>query len=955
MNRKVIFFILLYSSFSGIGQESKKEFEIAGKDEISSIIYDENGSSLDSISAYLFAEDILKITNKKPEVSTSIGKDQVNYILIGELESPMITKFLDPNAVSEEFKNQKESFLYKVINQGNKKILIIAGTDPRGTAFGVFNLSEKLGVSPWNWWADVPVQKQQEIFVESTDFYSKEPSVEYRGIFLNDEDWGLQPWAEHTFEPEVGDIGPKTYSKIFELLLRLKANTIWPAMHPSTRAFFHYPGNPDMASKYHIVLGSSHAEPMLRNNVDEWKHNTMGDFSYVSNEENVYNYWEERVKESSQLDAIYTIGMRGVHDSGMEGVKSVEQAAQVLSGVIKDQRKLLEQYSSEPISEIPQAFTVYKEVLDLYDSGMDIPDDITIIWTDDNYGYIRRLSDENERQRAGGGGVYYHASYWGRPHDYLWLSSTHPGLIREEMMKAYKTGDKKIWILNVGDIKPAEYNMQLFMDMAYDVSRFEDPQYVDKHLESFYKSVFDGNFAKEIADLKTNYYQLAFERKPEFMGWSQTEPTTSIDTTAYSPFSWGDEVTARINEYDTLEKKVEEIQQKLPEKYQDAFFQLVYYPVKGASFMNKKFLFRDLAIKYNQEKRLEAQNYKELSLQYYDSIVALTERYNEDIAEGKWQDMMDMQPRGLPVYLKPEIKLNNSEVSDDELGISVEHSGKSKKSQLPIFYQGAKDSYFFDLFIKAAKSIDWQIGNKPDWLLLTKSQGSLDSANPSERIKVSIDWEKWKESGAPRYSELSINSSKTIRLTIEIHSYNINGNSKNTFIEKNGIVSIYAENYSDKRDSGEFGWEKMAGLSYSKNLMQSLPLNENPLDTFQIAEKNPYLEYDIYTETLAEDAELIVNALPTHPLTNNHSLRIGVQWDDNPVKIIDFKTYGRSEEWKQNVLRNLAKKNINVNIGKKGKHTLRIYMIDEGVAIDFIYLNLLDQSLPYSILPETKP
>lgn len=212
----------------------------------------------------------------------------------------------------------------------SNKALIIAGTDARGTAFGVFDLSMKIGVSPWYFWADAPVQKKEEIIIEQEDFFSEEPSVEYRGIFLNDEDWGLQPWAAKTYEPETGDIDPKTYSKIFELLLRLKANAIWPAMHPSTKAFFYYPRNPELAEKYHIVVGSSHAEPMLRNNVDEWKKESMGNFNYISNKENVYQYREERVKQSKDLDAIYTLGMRGIHDS-VEGAKNIEEAKRVLS------------------------------------------------------------------------------------------------------------------------------------------------------------------------------------------------------------------------------------------------------------------------------------------------------------------------------------------------------------------------------------------------------------------------------------------------------------------------------------------------------------------------------------------------------------------------------------------------------------------------------------------------
>ena len=300
------------------------------------------------------------------------------------------------------------------------------------------------------------------------------PSVKYRGIFINDEDWGLRPWASKTFEPETKNIGPKTYAKVFELLLRLNANLLWPAMHPGTTPFYNVPGNAEMAAAYAIVVGSSHAEPMLRNNVGEWDEKSMGHFNYITNKEKVYNYWEERVKQSKGNDAVYTLGMRGVHDSGMEGIKGPKEAVPLLERIFNDQRGLIKKHINENVAAVPQVFTAYKEVLDIYDQGLKLPDDVTIVWPDDNYGYIQRFNNEAEKKRPGGSGVYYHASYWGRPHDYLWLGTTHPSLIRQEMMKAYETGADRLWVLNVGDIKPLEYSMQVFFDMAYDARPFKD-------------------------------------------------------------------------------------------------------------------------------------------------------------------------------------------------------------------------------------------------------------------------------------------------------------------------------------------------------------------------------------------------------------------------------------------------------------------------------------------------
>lgn len=942
-----------------VNQNNKRNtsFEIYTSTEKAAIVYNKEGSSLDSISAYLLAEDIYRATGCKLKVSKGIQNKKQNLIVIGELGSDFISGFLKSTAVNQQFKNQKESYLHKVIKDPNtsKKVFVIAGTDPRGTAYGVFEISKKIGVSPWYWWADAPVKKKEELILDINNFHSKAPSVEFRGIFLNDEDWGLQPWAAKTFEPEVGDIGPKTYAKIFELLLRLKANTIWPAMHPSTKAFFHYPGNPKMARLYHIVVGSSHAEPMLRNNVDEWDKKSMGSFNYLTNKQNVVNYWEERVKEARKLDAVYTLGMRGIHDSGMEGVDGIEEATANLQNVINDQRDMLTKYNHKALEEIPQVFTVYKEVLNLYDYGLDLPEDITIMWTDDNYGYIRRLSNKEERKRKGGSGVYYHTSYWGRPHDYQWLNSTPPTVIWSEMKKAYATGSKKIWVLNVGDLKPSEYNIDLFMNMAYNMEAFQTSETVNSHMTSFYSSIF-GETGADIAQLKSQYYNLAFERKPEFMGWSQTEPTTPIDTTAYTPFAWGDEINSRINSYQKLENKVKLLQSQINSEAKDAFFQLVYYPVKGASYMNKKFLYRDLAIKYASQGRLAADQFKELSSSYYDSIMNITAQYNNDISNRKWKHIMSMAPRDLPVFHKPEIILPESSHDEIIAGISVEQASNKELYELPVFYKQLPRTHFIDLFLKKPQETNWKISSSPDFLNVNTTKGTLTRSKSMQRIHVSIDWKKWQDNKTPKEASFTVQIGKeSYPINLHIKSLILPNTDDNIFIPDNEIVVIYAENYSHKTNKGELAWEKISGLGHSGNVMLASPVTEMPIDTLQLDENAPVLTYDIFIDEIPKKrASLILNALPTHPITNKHSVRLGVQWNNGPIKIVDFRTYGRSDQWKQNVLKNTATEEIPISIKNKGKNSLKLYMIDQGVAVDYMYLNLDEQKIPYSLLPETK-
>ncbi|WP_347840310.1 glycosyl hydrolase 115 family protein [uncultured Draconibacterium sp.] len=591
-------------------------------------------------------------------------------IFIGEAGTKLATNFAENN--SSKLTGKWENFIIEPRGQN----LIIAGSDIRGTVFGIFELQEKMGISPWKWWADVRPVKKEKITI---DLYSagkpQGPSVQFRGIFLNDEDWGLQPWAAQTFEPETNDIGPKTYEKIFQLLLRLKANTIWPAMHPSTKAFFSIPGNREMAEKYHIFVGSSHAEPMLRNNVDEWDKKKYGAFNYFTNKEQVKSYWQGRLDEATKGDYIFTMGMRGVHDSGMEGNATQEEKIEILNDIISDQREMLETTLKKPVEEIPQAFIPYKEVLYLYNNGLKVPEDITLVWSDDNYGYIRRFSNEDEQARKGGGGVYYHLSYWGRPHDYLWLSTTQPGLIWYEMTRAYQNGAKKMWIANVGDIKPAEYNMEFFLDLAWDIVSISEKT-IKKHLQDWSCREFGKEIGNDIADVKEEYYRLAMLRKPEYMGWSQTEPTTRTWLSEFSSAN-NNELQRRIDAYKALYEKAENIKQNVPTEKYDAYFQLVEYPVKGAALMNYKFLHAKQAFLEEKQEKKDILNTK--SLEAFNEIKKLTKQYNA-LADGKWNKMMEMKPRNLPVFSMPEFE-------------TLEKPGIKSNSEIqtePVFIQGSE-------------------------------------------------------------------------------------------------------------------------------------------------------------------------------------------------------------------------------------------------------------------------
>lgn len=512
----------------------------------------------------LFKRDYRNVFSDSVRISESQGNIIVSTM--GK-NNPLMTSL---QVDFSSLEGKKQGFMIKVLP--NNKLLVV-GSDRHGTAYGIMELSRMIGVSPWEWWADVTPRKR-DFFELPKDFeIVQSPSVEYRGIFINDEDWGLMQWSSLNYEPwhKPGRIGPRTNERIFELMLRLRANYYWPAMHECTEPFFLTEGNREMAEKYGIYIGGSHCEPMASSTAVEWHRRGKGKYDYVNNPNEVYKFWEERVKEVSKQDILYTIGMRGVHDGQMNGAKTIEEQRKVLERVLVDQRTLLQKYVNPDITKVPQVFIPYKEVLDIYNSGLQVPEDVTLMWCDDNYGYIRHFPTAEERARKGGNGVYYHVSYWGRPHDYLWLGTFSPYLLFQQMKLAYDRGIQKMWILNVGDIKPAEYQIELFLDMAWDIEKVAKGG-VWTHLESFLKREFGESIGKTLCPVMNEHYRLAYIRKPEFMGNTRVEEYRNSEyfqTVKDLPWSSA-YLKQRVEDYNELSDKVQMIDSQIPDNRKDA-------------------------------------------------------------------------------------------------------------------------------------------------------------------------------------------------------------------------------------------------------------------------------------------------------------------------------------------------------------------------------------------------
>jgi hypothetical protein len=534
------------------------------------------------------------------------------------------------------------------------------------------------------------------------------------------------------------------------------------------------------------------------------------------------------------------------------------------------------------------------------------------------------------------------------------------------MMKAYETGANRLWVLNVGDIKPAEYNIQEFLDMAYNPIPFKDSRYTKQHLSNWISNIFGKENAPKIQSVLSEYYQLAFERRPEFMGWSQTEPITQTRYTDYNHFYYGDEAQKRIDRCNSLETEVKKLRTQIAPKAADAFFELVYYPVVGASQMNKKFLYRDDAYFYSKQNRLSAFEYAQLSKAAYDTIVKITKYYNTQLAGGKWKHIMSMKPRDLPVYQQPVIPTIHIDSTNDwsiapEGFVTKDSSllGNPGTLALPSFDDLNKQRYFIDIFLSKSKAIEWRATVSNNWIHLSKSNGQLtpEPGKKQMRIWVDIDWIK--VNTGKNLSGNIIFSGGGKQMAVKIQAAKINNpelSGYKGFIEDNGFVSIHAAHFIRQASKPFLQWKVIDGLGYTGTVLEALPVTMKDVFSAEpdsIKRNNSFVEYDFYSFSAAKPS-VTVFALPTHPVNNNFSVRYAVSIDNGPLKIADIKTFGRSEEWKQNVLRNRAERKIEMPFLPAGNHILKVYCVDPGVILDEIRIDLGGLKKAYSSMPETK-
>jgi len=552
----------------------------------------------------------------------SLGNASSSTIVAGTLGSSKIIDEMAKNRVfdAKMIKGKREMYIIKVTDEQ----VVIAGSDRRGTIYGIYELSRQLGVSPWYYWADVPTEHHSAVYLKKGVYTDGEPAVRYRGLFLNDEAPCLTSWVKNTFGTNYGD--HRFYEKVFELILRLKGNYMWPAMW-SWAFYADDPENMKTADEMGIMMGTSHHEPMARNHQEYARDRKgWGAWNYHTNQKNLDRFFREGIERMKGTDDVVTIGMRGDGDEAM----SEEADTKLMERIVKNQRQIIADVTKRPAKETPQVWALYKEVLDYYDKGMKVPDDVLILLCDDNWGNVRRVPNAKERKHKGGWGLYYHVDYVGAPRNSKWLNVTPSQNMWEQLSLAYNNGIDGMWILNVGDLKPMEYPIQLFMDMAWKPSAV-NVDVVGSHTEAFCIETFGKDQGPEAARLLNLISKINGRSTAEM-----------LDARTYAIDEW----PRVIREYQSLEVAALEQFSAISSEYRDAYRQIILFPVQAMSNLHQMYYAQAMNQKLYREQNPECNRWADEMERCFKRDAELCAYYNKVMSGGKWDGMMTQKHIG---------------------------------------------------------------------------------------------------------------------------------------------------------------------------------------------------------------------------------------------------------------------------------------------------------------------
>lgn len=870
--------------------------------------------------------DILRVTGVAPRFLNAQSALEGRVVIIATLgRSALLDRLIAEHKIdAAALQGKWESYLIETVTDplpGVSSALVIAGSDKRGTIYGIYEISEQIGVSPWYWWADVPVTAQKALFVRPGRHFQGEPAVKYRGIFLNDETPSLTGWVKEKY----GGYNHEFYVKVFELLLRLRGNFLWPAMWNS--AFNEDdPLNPKLADEYGIVMSTSHHEPMLRAQ-QEWKRHGKGPWDYSTNGAELREFWSQGIERNKDYESIITLAMRGDGDLPM----SAESNIRLLEQIVADQRKILASKMNPDLGKIPQVWALYKEVQEYYEKGMRVPDDVTLLWCDDNWGNIRRLPTDEERGRSGGAGVYYHFDYVGDPRSYKWINTNPIPKVWEQMNLAYHYGANRIWIVNVGDLKPMEFPIEFFLTFARDPQAWRKEQ-LGQFTKDWATREFGPAHASEIADLVSKYGKYNGRRKPEL-----------LDPATFSLVNYGeaDRVSA---EFASAVNLAEQIYAQLPGNQRDAYFQLVLFPLKASAQVTQLYITAGKNWLYARQGRASANDLAAQARKLFKADADLSSYYNHVLSHGKWDHMMDQTHIGYTSWNEPPKNIMPEIVESDvpeaaRMGIAIEGSesawrGALEEPVLPPFDSFVRERRYFDVFNQGRNPYHFSAVTSEPWIALSQSSGDIQK---EERVWISIDWVKAPAGTTTGFVKVSASTRDSVTLKLSIFNpKEPTRDSLRGFVESDGYVSMEAEDFTRKVDTPSVRWERIPDYGRTASAMSVFPVNAPSIPSPQ---KAPWLEYKMF---LFDPGRVEVEAIlaPSLNFVPGRGLRYAVSFDDQPPQIIDVLEQNSFQDWATAVKNNIRiSKSIHTMSGT-GYHTLKFWMVDPGIVLEKVVVNL---------------
>jgi hypothetical protein len=892
--------------------------------------------------------DVERVTGIKPTLITNSAPTGKSVVIIGTLgKSPLIDGLVKSGKINADAISGKwESFIITTVANplpGIDQALVIAGSDKRGSVYGIYEISEQIGVSPWYWWADVPAKHHDNVFIKAGTHVQGPPVVKYRGIFINDEEPAFGPWAREKF----GGINSKMYSHMFELLLRLRANYLWPAMWG--KAFNEDdPLNPRMADEYGIVMGTSHHEPMIRAQ-QEWTkshgHYGNGQWNYLTNEEGLKKFWTEGIERNKDYESLVTVGMRGDGDVAMPDAGGLEANKKLLEKIIADQRQILAGHMNPDVTKIPQLWALFTEVQQYYDAGLKLPDDVTLLFCDDNVGDLRRLPTPEERKRSGGAGIYFHTDMHGGPFSYQWLNSNPLPKIQEQMNLACEYGAIRIWIVNVGDLKPLEIPLEFIIRMAWNPAAMTKDD-VAKYQLRWAEREFGPEHAAEIAGIVSQYAKFNGIRKPDLLN---PNVFSLVNYREAERFSEG---------WDELVAKALKLNESIPANQKDAYYELVLHPTLACGNLVDLFIATGRNALFAKQGRASANAEAALVRALFKKDQELSDYYNNVLAGGKWHHMMDQPHIGYTGWAPPPknnmpkvVEMTLSDTAD--FGVAVDGSvsawpGGSSDPALPAFDSLNPHRSYVDVFARGSKPIVFKTTANQPWIVLKEDKAP--GAGDDRRIWVDIDWNKapvGEVQGALNISGAT--NSVAVKLTAHKATFEQTREAQGCFGGLIGPISFLAADATANIPAGGARWEKLPDYGRVPTAMEVFPVTA---DTIQPPNPAPRLEYPVYfARTGTYDVDLVTS--PTMDVIPTRELSVAMSIDDQPSQVVsafspakykDEDFLGRN--YNENTRNNTRVLQFKQTVSRPGKHTLKIHMVDPTVVLMKIIIH--DQSLPPS-------